>query len=345
MTYEIVEQNIGRAGNFQQAQQKQQKWNNKYGEGNWITGYSINGKFFTREDAIKEIYDPSYFSFLDENPIIVKQLQNASGVFNPHALFSKSVDIQAETIERYMKSRGLSFQGISPLPIGSYQPKKNLETIFLLAEEKGLKVVNNKIQYPQIAYTLSPFKVPCCINPSISIEQFWQSEAKCLAVKKSLDTLVGDVFELAPSGSVICITTNGIVKKDGVAVMGRGIAQAARDKFSGVDVLLGNYLQKYGNRAFNLGSNYKYKGKTFTLASFPTKHNWREPSDLKLINSSCQQIQQMANKFNWDKVYLPIPGGTNGGLTWSQVKPIVSQLDQRFIIVSLNPSDFNEQRI
>lgn len=334
--YKIVERKIGRAGNRQQIAKKQEVWNKKYGEGNWLTGYEIDGQFRTREFVIREIYDESYFIFLDANPEVVKELVNSGGVYNPHAILSNSFDIQAATVERYMQSRGLSFEGEGLLPIGSYQPKYNKEPVLKKALELGLVVQDDKIVYPKIAYTLNPFNVPCLLNSEESIEVFWQSDIKCLAVRCELKTLIGDVFKLAEPNTVVCVTTNGVLTKEKKAVMGKGIAKVARDNFLDIDVKLSTYLQKYGNRCFNLGG-YSYKGKPLTIVSFPTKHSWDNDGDLPLIKKSVSELIQMANKYNWSKIYLPFPGGGAGNLTWDEVSPLLVDLDDRFTIVSLFP--------
>ena len=48
------------------------------------------------------------------------------------------------------------------------------------------------------------------------------------------------------------MTTNGVVDKNGNAVMGNGIALQAKQLFH-CEGLLGKYLQQYGNRCFRLG--------------------------------------------------------------------------------------------
>lgn len=62
-----------------------------------------------------------------------------------------------------------------------------------------------------------------------------------------------DIF-LLPQGpdEAIGVTTNGCIKKDGTAVMGRGMALYADQRF-GLSETLGRYLAEYGNRAFYLG--------------------------------------------------------------------------------------------
>jgi hypothetical protein len=155
--------------------------------------------------------------------------------------------------------------------------------------------------------------------------------------------LVGNPYDIVEDGDTICATTNGERKKDGLAIMGRGNAKFMRDTFH-IDALLGEYLSKYGNRAFLLGSGrfpYYYGGKQIFLATFPTKHRWRDKSDLLLIEQSAYQINEIADKFNLERVYIPIPGCGNGGLVWSQVKDRLTVLDERFIIYSLNAKDFS----
>jgi hypothetical protein len=183
MDYKIVERNIGRAGNKRQMLQKQEEWDRRYGENNWRTGYEINGQFRTRQEVIRDVYDQSYYVFLDKHPELVKELEESGGVFNPHAILSNSVDIQAATVIRYMVERDITFKGERAVPIGSYQPKYNKEKVFEKAVRLGLEIRDEKIVYPKIAYTLNPFNVPCILDAEVSVEAFWQSDIKCLAVK------------------------------------------------------------------------------------------------------------------------------------------------------------------
>lgn len=150
----------------------------------------------------------------------------------------------------------------------------------------------------------------------------------------------GNAYEHFSPGDVICTTTNGEVKKNGRAVMGAGIAKFVRDTFQDIDLRLASLLNEHGNRSFRLGT-YFYKGKPVVLATFPTKEKWEDPSQLDLIETSARQIVQMADKFGWKKIYIPIPGCSNGGLVWSQVKEKLTCLDDRFIIFSINKRDFD----
>lgn len=129
------------------------------------------------------------------------------------------------------------------------------------------------------------------------------------------------------------VTTNGMTRKDGTAVMGAGIAKNAAILFPSLPALLGRSLKKYGNRAFAYRVNDK-NGKTYNVVTMPTKQDWRNPSDIELIKASCRQMTEIADVNGFTKIYMPKPGCKNGGLDWeSQVKPVISQLlDDRFVV-------------
>lgn len=145
----------------------------------------------------------------------------------------------------------------------------------------------------------------------------------------------GDIFMLPQTGEAVCVTTNGIVKQNGHAVMGAGIALQANNQFH-LSAKLGSYLKQYGNRAFNLGKYRRYDGHVFTVFSFPTKHDYRNDSDITLICKSAEELVEMCNKFGITRCYLTRPGCGCGKLNWENiVKPWLSQiLDDRFVVVS-----------
>lgn len=148
-------------------------------------------------------------------------------------------------------------------------------------------------------------------------------------------TNVTDIFNLpiGPSEAV-CVTTNGIIKQNGRAVMGRGIAKTADDRFD-LSRQLAHYLLKYGNRLFYMGvKRDAVTGHEMSIITFPTKHHWRDKSDIELIRTSAKQLVSTCDKFGITKCYLPCPGCANGGLDWEiQVEPVLEPiLDDRFII-------------
>lgn len=136
----------------------------------------------------------------------------------------------------------------------------------------------------------------------------------------------------------VVVTTNGVLKKDGKAVMGAGIAKSARDAFIGIDVKLGQMLRAYGNHTAHLGKyNYNYMGSDIPMhiLTMPTKHHWKDNSDINLIKRSAEELMILANIIGLKTIYMPAPGCNNGHLDWeTQVKPILEPiLDDRFIVV------------
>ena len=132
----------------------------------------------------------------------------------------------------------------------------------------------------------------------------------------------------------IVIPTNGFVKKNGEAVMGKGLAYQAKKIFPNLPLELGNLLKKRGNHIYELESG---------LISFPVKHNWWEPADISLIEKSCQELVLLDFDKDYTKVVLPRVGCGNGKLSWSVVKEILeSYLSDKFIIVNFEGAIKNE---
>ena len=129
------------------------------------------------------------------------------------------------------------------------------------------------------------------------------------------------------NSAIICITTNGYVKKNGECVMGKGCALECKQRFPDIPFKLGNLIKTYGNKVFYLDNH---------IVSFPVKHNWFEKADLILIEKSCKELVELINlNENVKKVILPRPGVGNGKLSYSDVKPILEKyLDDRFYIIS-----------
>lgn len=147
----------------------------------------------------------------------------------------------------------------------------------------------------------------------------------------------GDVWGVAGSFSAICILTNGIIKNNGELVMGKGLALEASQRFPQLPRVIGSFVKQYGNRVFNLG---KDESTGIRLISFPTKHDWKDASNLELIAQSCIQLVELVNKNNWELILLPRPGVGLGNLKWSDVEGILGNyLDDRFYIISNNPND------
>lgn len=137
---------------------------------------------------------------------------------------------------------------------------------------------------------------------------------------------IGDLWTYPAQYRVV--TTNGIVsERTGCLIMGAGVALEAKKRFPGLPEKLGAWVVEYGNRAFIC----KPEG----LLTFPTKHHWHDPSDVKLIRLSALQSLAIADKYDLRSIAMTRPGCGNGGLTWDFVKPYVEDvLDDRFVVLT-----------
>lgn len=124
----------------------------------------------------------------------------------------------------------------------------------------------------------------------------------------------------------VLITTNGTIKKNGKAVMGRGCARQARDSYPGIDAELGKKLAETGNRVHSLYGGLIY--------SFPVKHMWFERADLKLIGESAQQLGELAIASPERTFVLPRPGCGNGQLLWLEVEPVIGFLPDNVWVIT-----------
>jgi hypothetical protein len=116
---------------------------------------------------------------------------------------------------------------------------------------------------------------------------------------------------------IVLITTNGTIKKNHQAVLGRGCAKEASIKIPGIARLLGAHLQNFGNVLMVTDKGY---------GTFPVKHEWwSEKADPALIVKSATDLAKMvehpdfANK-TW---VLPRPGCGVGKLQWNEVRPLL----------------------
>ncbi len=140
----------------------------------------------------------------------------------------------------------------------------------------------------------------------------------------------GDLWKFIDG--IPAITTNGYIKKNGQAVMGRGCAKEAADRFSGLPEFLGFNLIQYGNHGFYL-HQFGEKG----IITYPVKHDWFERADIALIVRSAKELVEMTIPYFEikEKIYLPRPGCGNGALKWEDVKPQIQKiLTDQVIVIS-----------
>lgn len=139
----------------------------------------------------------------------------------------------------------------------------------------------------------------------------------------------GNAWQLGKDYDFICITTNGMVKNNGEAVMGRGIAAQFKTKYPFGPAILGAKINKNGNIYQPIMWNDQV-----TFMSFPVKHHWAEKADFDLIVKSTLALREHALKEKNKKFLLPRPGCGNGSLNWNDVKQKIEDLlpDNVFVV-------------
>lgn len=153
----------------------------------------------------------------------------------------------------------------------------------------------------------------------------------------------GNIWDYHDKGHWIIITTNGTIKANGEAVMGRGVALQAKRRYPSLPQDLGKAIIFRGSKLWSWPE--------FRLMTFPTKNDWRNKSDLSLIETSCKELVHWLNSIRdffanelrikledgKAKIYMVRPGCGNGGLDWKDVKPVLEKyLDDRFIVIEKN---------
>lgn len=140
----------------------------------------------------------------------------------------------------------------------------------------------------------------------------------------------GELFTAGEDADATVVTTNGVVKGNGRAVMGRGTALRAANYFPNLSYKLGKAIKEGGNHVYV----FEFDDVERAIVTFPVKVHWREPANLDLIARSAAELVVVADSYNWQEVVLPRPGCGNGKLEWEDVKAVIeSLLDDRFTVV------------
>ena len=144
----------------------------------------------------------------------------------------------------------------------------------------------------------------------------------------------GDIFDYIGIADAICVTTNGIVKKNGELVMGAGIAKAMANKYPDLAKVLGKKVNTTGKNIVFKGIEAKDNQGTYIL-SFPTKNDYRSKSDLELIRRSAIRLKYLADIHKLNNIIIPCPGIGCGGLKKADVVNLLKDiLDDRFTIIT-----------
>jgi hypothetical protein len=157
-----------------------------------------------------------------------------------------------------------------------------------------------------------------------------------------------DIFDQVAHADAICITTNTSIADDGVNPMGGGVAGAARQRWEYLPGVYGWLLTLVGSVPVVIGTVPKNDPTLFSeayaggeddcaIVAYPTMYTVMDPADLNLVVRSAQLLVELADRHDWQKVYLAAPGIGIGGLSWEfEVKPAIETiLDDRFYVMRI----------
>lgn len=127
-----------------------------------------------------------------------------------------------------------------------------------------------------------------------------------------------------------------------VGAMGAGVALAFKSKFP---VMFKEYYKECQKKTIRPGkphvwTDYRIDGNV-TIINFPTKDNWRDPSEYRYIELGLKWLREFLKEKQEISVTIPALGCGHGGLEWERVKGFIVEylegLDARIYV--FEPAD------
>jgi hypothetical protein len=136
----------------------------------------------------------------------------------------------------------------------------------------------------------------------------------------------GDMWTVYPTTDLFLITTNSTLRRDGALVMGRGIARQARDRFPGLDKVLGQHILNLCGNEGEYGLLISPRWPEAKLGVFQVKRHYSHAASVELIQHSTNALCAWCTEQPKAIVVLNFPGIGNGRLPRTAVLPILQQL-------------------
>lgn len=151
----------------------------------------------------------------------------------------------------------------------------------------------------------------------------------------------GNLFDTRYDHCVRCIPVNTNLRKDGTAVMGKGVAKQcvefARRRGYNVQAMLGVLIAKdMRSGAMEPGVYALNCERGCNFLAVPTKVNFWDNSSIDLVIRSCQQLAETAKEHPEATYLIPRLGCGEGSLLWSFVKSKIDFLPDNVIVVFPN---------
>lgn len=129
---------------------------------------------------------------------------------------------------------------------------------------------------------------------------------------------------------VYLFTGNPITNGAGKLVMGRGAAQAVRDRYRGCDVAMATAVRGAKLRGCHLA--WVSIEPRQAIGWFQVKHHWQEAAVPELIAASALELAALAGERPHLRFHLNAPGIGNGRLTWGDVEAVLACLPDNVLV-------------
>lgn len=107
-----------------------------------------------------------------------------------------------------------------------------------------------------------------------------------------------------------------------VGLMGKGVALEYKKRYP---EMFAEYQKLCEDKKLDIGQLFLWRKSDKWVLLFPTKKHWRNPSDLAYIEQGLIKFSQNWDKMNANSIAFPRLGCGNGGLSWSEVKPLMEK--------------------
>ena len=130
--------------------------------------------------------------------------------------------------------------------------------------------------------------------------------------------LQGNLFDAPTEALVNTVNTVGVMGK-GIALM---FKEAFPDNFRAYDEAVKREEVRIGHMFVT--ENHALDGPQW-LINFPTKKHWRQPSRLEWIVTGLEDLRRVVEEKGIHSIALPPLGCGNGGLDWSDIRPVIER--------------------
>lgn len=134
-----------------------------------------------------------------------------------------------------------------------------------------------------------------------------------------------------------------------VGVMGKGIALQFKKAYPNN---FKSYHQACKKKEVEVGKLFVTKDNSLTtgekiIINFPTKNDWRKPSEYEYIEEGLKDLLRVVEKHNIKSIAIPPLGAGNGGLKWEKVKGMIIQYLNKLDIEILiyEPTSFITEKL